>query len=178
MKTITKKISRIFFLATLFCTMTLNAQNIEGKSSKIVVNGTSPMHDWTMTSVSATFSGTANENSINNVKFMVAAKSLKSTKGSMMDNKAYKALNAEKAPHIIFTAASLPIGKSNVNGKLSIAGVTKNVSVTVQVSKTANGYTITASENLKMSDFGMETPGFLGVHTGDAIGINATVVAN
>jgi polyisoprenoid-binding protein YceI len=75
-------------------------------------------------------------------------------------------------------AASLPVGKSNVAGKLSIAGVTKNVSVAVNVAKNGNSYTITASESLKMSDYGMETPGFLGVHTGDVVTVTASVVAN
>ena len=29
-----------------------------------------------------------------------------------------------------------------------------------------------------MSDYGMETPGFLGVHTGDEVTVTANVVAN
>lgn len=169
---------RVLPLLMLFATGLMCAQAINAKSSKVVVSGTSPMHDWTMTSTSASFTGTAAENALTNVKFSVAAKSLKSTKGSMMDNKAYKALLADKNPNIVFTAASLPLGKSNVAGKLTIAGVTKNVSVNVNVAKNGGSYTITASESLKMSDYGMETPGFLGVHTGDAVTINASVVAN
>ena len=41
----------------------------------------------------------------------------------MMDNKAYKALKSDKNPNITFTAATLPLGKSNVTGKLTIAAV-------------------------------------------------------
>lgn len=178
MKTLTQKINRVFILFSILAAGAMSAQAIDAKSSKVVVNGTSPMHDWNMTSTSATFTATANDNTLTNVRFSVAAKSLKSTKGSMMDNKAYKALNAEKAPNIVFAAASLPVGKSNVAGKLTIAGVTKNVSIAVNVVKNGNSYTIAASESLKMSDYGMETPGFLGVHTGDAVTVNATVVAN
>ena len=178
MKTLTQKISRVFVLFSILAAGAMNAQAIDAKSSKVLVKGTSPMHDWEMTSTSASFSGTANDNAIANVKFVVAAKSLKSTKGSMMDNKAHNALNADKAPNITFMAASLPVGKSNVAGKLSIAGVTKNVSVAVNVAKNGNSYTITASESLKMSDYGMETPGFLGVHTGDVVTVTASVVAN
>ena len=74
----------------------VNAQNITGKSTKIAVDGTSPMHDWTMTSSSANFSGTINGNAITNVKFNMPVKNLKSTKGKMMDNKAYDALKAVK----------------------------------------------------------------------------------
>ena len=56
------------------------------------------MHDWTMTSSSANFSGTINGNAITNVKFSMPVKNLKSTKGKMMDNKVYDALKADKAP--------------------------------------------------------------------------------
>ena len=108
----------------------------------------------------------------------MASKNLKSEKGKMMDNKAHKALKADANPNITFTAASLPLGKSNVAGKLSIAGVTRNVTITVNVEKNGNSYKITGSESLKMSEYGMETPGFLGVTTGDAVTVNVNIVAN
>ena len=95
-----------------------------------------------------------------------------------MDNKAYKALKADANPNITFTAASLPLGKSNVAGKLNIAGVTKNINLTVNVEKNGNSYKITGSESLKMSEYGMETPGFLGVTTADAVTVNVNIVAN
>lgn len=141
----------------------VNAQNITGKSTKIAVDGTSPMHDWTMTSSSANFSGTINGNAITNVKFNMPVKNLKSTKGKMMDNKAYDALKADKAPNISFTATSLSVGKGNLAGKLTIAGVTKDVSFPVNVVKNGASYNITGTENLKLSDFGMERPGFMGI---------------
>ena len=96
----------------------------------------------------------------------------------MMDNKAYKALKSDAQPNITFTAASLPVGKTNVNGKLTIAGVTKAVAFPVNVVKNGNSYTITGSESLKMSDYGMETPGFLGVHTGDLVTVTVNIVTN
>lgn len=156
----------------------VSAQNITGKSAKIVVSGTSPIHDWIMTSTTANFSGTVSGNEINNVKFAMVAKSLKSEKGSMMDNKAYKALKADANPNISFTATSINIGKSTVSGKLTIAGVAKVVSFPATVTKTGNSYNISGSSKMKMSDFGMETPGFLGVHTGDAITVTVNIIAN
>lgn len=156
----------------------VSAQNISGKSSKITVEGTSPMHDWTMSASGATFSGTVSGAAINNVKFSVPAKNLKSTKGKMMDNKAYGALKADKNPTISFTASSLKVGKNTVEGKLTIAGVTKNVSFPVTVAKSGSSYTITGTESLTLSAFGMERPGFMGVRTGDGIKVTVTVVAN
>jgi hypothetical protein len=48
----------------------------------------------------------------------------------------------------------------------------------VNVVKNGNSYNITGTETLKMSDYGMETPGFLGVHTGDAVTVTVNIVAN
>lgn len=157
----TLKSVMLLFAVTFFGFV--NAQNITGKSTKIAVDGTSPMHDWTMTSSSANFSGTINGIAITNVKFNMPVKNLKSTKGKMMDNKAYDALKADKAPNISFTATSLSVGKGNLAGKLTIAGVTKDVSFPVNVVKNGASYNITGTENLKLSDFGMERPGFMGI---------------
>lgn len=135
MKKLTQTINRVFILLSLLTVVVFYAQSVTGKSFKVSVNGTSPMHDWTMTSTSAIFTGTVNGNTITNVKFVMASKNLKSEKGKMMDNKAHKALKADANPNITFTAASLPLGKSNVAGKLNIAGVTKNINLTVNVEK-------------------------------------------
>lgn len=177
MKIIKTILSTTVFTLLLVASQVASAQSLSQKSSKISVDGTSPMHDWTMTASSSTFSGTVSGNSITNVKFVMPAKNLKSTKGKMMDNKAYSALNADKAPNITFTATSIPVGKSNVSGKLTIAGTTKTVSIPVTVTKSGSSYTIVASETIKMSDFGMQRPGFMGVKTGDVVTVKVNVVA-
>ena len=156
----------------------LSAQAISGKSVKVAVKGTSPMHDWVMNASSASFTGTAAANAIDNVKFVVPVKNLKSEKGKMMDNKAYDALKSDKNPNITFTAAALPVGKSTLSGKLTVAGVTKNVSFPVTVTKTGASYNISGTESMKMSEFGMAAPGFLGVHTGDAVTVSVNITAN
>lgn len=178
METIYKKINQVLILLLFLTVGLINAQTITAKSSKTTINGTSSIHDWTMTANAATFVGTVSGNAISNVKLVIAAKNLKSEKGSMMNNKAYKALKADEQPNITFTAASLPVGKTNVSGRLTIAGVTKAISLPVNVVKNGNSYNITGTETLKMSDYGMETPGFLGVHTGDAVTVTVNVVAN
>lgn len=154
-----------------------NAQKIAQKSANIKVDGTSPMHDWTMTANNVTFSGTISDNTITNVKFAMVANNLKSTKGKMMDNKAYNALKTDKNPNIYFASNTINIGKSNVSGKLTIAGVSKNVSFPVSVTKKGNSYIIDGKETLKLSDFGMERPGFMGIKTGDEVTITVNIVA-
>ncbi|MDO5638216.1 MAG: YceI family protein [Myroides sp.] len=172
-----KKITSALVLAFGLFIGTVSAQNISGKSASVTVDGTSSLHDWTMSASTATFSGTVNGNAINNVKFAMPTKNLKSKKGKMMDNKAYNALNADKAPNITFTASSINVGKGNATGQLSIAGTTKNVTFPVSVSKSGNAYTISGNTTVKMSDYGMKTPGFMGVKTGDAVTIKVNIVA-
>lgn len=154
-----------------------NAQKISQKSSLITVTGTSPMHDWEMSGSAATFSGTVNGNTIQNANFSMPAKNLKSKKGKTMDNKAYEALKSTKTPNITFSTTSIVIGKSTVSGKLSIAGVTKNVSFPANVIKKGNSYVIDGTETIKLSDFGMERPGFMGIKTGNLITVKVNVVA-
>jgi polyisoprenoid-binding protein YceI len=94
-----------------------------------------------------------------------------------MDNKAYEALKFSQYPTISFTAASINFGKSNVSGKLTIAGVSKNVSFPVSVVKNENTYTIYGTETVKLSDFGMSRPGFMGIKTGDEVTIKVNITA-
>ncbi|MGZ5210794.1 MAG: YceI family protein [Kaistella sp.] len=156
-----------------------NAQAISSKSVKTTVAGTSTMHDWTMTSTSGTFSGTVAGNSINNLQYNLGAKTLKSGKGAM-DSNAYKAMKADKFPNITFTATSVNMGKGTITGKLKVTDVTKTVSFPVTVAKSGNTYTITGTETIKMSDFGVIPPSFMmnTVKTGNDIKITVNVSAN
>ena len=102
---------------------------------------------------------------------------MKAAKGKTMEKKAYDALKSEKAPNVTFTASSINVGKSNVTGKLTIAGTAKNVSFPVSVVKKGDTYVIDGSETIKLSEFGMERPGFMGIKTGDVVTVKVNVVA-
>ncbi len=175
-------ITKLFSLAAVMMISLFSvafAQNITGKSVKITVGGTSTLHAWTMTSSSANFSGTVSGNSITNAKFSTTAKTLKSEKGKMMDNKAYDALKADKNPTISFSATSLAVGKGTTTGRLTIAGVTKNVSFPVTVTKKGEVYEISGVAKLRMSDFGMKPPTFMGaVKTGNDVTVSVNIVAS
>lgn len=79
MKILNQTISRVIILFSIFAMGLLSAQTVTAKSSKVVVNGTSSLHDWNMTATAATFSGTESGNALTNVKFTMGAKTLKST---------------------------------------------------------------------------------------------------
>ena len=154
-----------------------NAQKIAHKTTSITISGTSPMHDWEMTGSTGNFSGTVSGNTITNVNFTVPVKTLKAAKGKTMEKKAFEALKSEKAPNVTFTATSINIGKGNAAGKLTIAGATKNVSFPVSVVKKGNSYVIDGTETIKLSEFGMDRPGFMGIKTGDVVTVKVNVVA-
>jgi polyisoprenoid-binding protein YceI len=95
------------------------------------------------------------------IKIPVA--SIKSTKGKMMDNKTYNAFKHEKYPFIIFTFSSKKVNKSNstidVIGNISMAGVTKAITLTVNYKILPTGeLQITGSKKLAMTSFQMEPP--------------------
>lgn len=177
MKTIKTFLNLTIIGGALLFSQYANAQKITQKATTVLVSGTSPMHDWEMNGSDATFSGTINGNVISNATFSMAAKNLKSKKGRMMDNKAYGALKAEKFPNVTFSASSINIGKSSVSGTLTIAGVSKNISLPVNVIKKGDSYIIDGKQSLKLSDYGMDRPGFMGVRTGDEITVKVTITA-
>lgn len=155
------------------------AQKISSKTVKTTVTGTSTMHDWTMTSNTGSFSATVSGNTLTDINYVMAAKSLKSGKGAM-DTNAYKAMKTDKFPNITFTATSVNIGKGTMTGKLKVTDVTKTVSFPVTVAKTGNTYTITGSESVKLTDYGVTPPSFMmnTVKTGNDVKITVNVSAN
>ena len=138
---------------------------------KITIDGTSNVHEWE--EVAQTASGDAvvlwntdGSFNIQKLNIKVSVKSIKSDKGSIMDDKTYDALKGEKYPYITFKMLSIKsITKSGtgyavkINGELTIAGVTKNVDISgmVYVKEKGKLY-IETSKAIKMSDYGIDPP--------------------
>lgn len=177
MKTAKNLISLGLVLGSFLLPQLSNAQKLAQKTTTITISGTSPMHDWTMKGSTSTFTGTLAGNVINNVSLTVPVKTLTAEKGKTMEKKAYEALKSDKAPNVTFIASSINIGKSNVIGKLTIAGTARNVSFPVSIVKKGEAYIIDGTETIKLSEFGMERPGFLGIKTGDVVTVKVNVVA-
>lgn len=155
------------------------AQKISSNNVKTTVSGTSTLHAWTMKSSTGTFSGTVSGNSIQDIRYSMGAKTLKSEK-SAMDNNAYKSMMADKYPNITFSAASVNIGKGSMTGKLTVTNVSKTITLPVNVIKNGNSYTVSGSTAIKMTDYGITPPSFMmnTVKTGNEITISVNAVAN
>lgn len=150
--------------------------------SVVLIEGTSTLHDWE-SNVEKTEAQLVVNNledvTIETLNVKVDVLSIKSGK-KLMDKLTYKALKAKKYPNITFVFKKGEIIGENeafidikLNGDLTIAGVTKNVSVVTKINKLGNTILLKGSHKLKMTDFGIDPPkALLGtIKTGDEITI-------
>jgi len=169
------------FGATLLLTSTFfsHAANCQvnytsNGAAKIVIEGTSNIHDWEMESAqgkataSVTVSPAGALTALNNLSFVMAVQTLKSGKGAMDDN-TYKAMKEKQFPTLQYTAASGTV-KANggssytvtTTGKLTIAGTTRDVvlvgAATLNPDKSL---TVTGSYKLQMTDYNVTPPSIM-----------------
>lgn len=144
MRTIQKKLETIGILLMIFFLPVFAFSQVKmgSNSTKVVIEGTSNIHDWIMTSTSGSTTGTWTVDAagvptaLTNLSFIVNVTTLKSEKGSTMDNNAYKAMASDKYPAIKFSSASATIQPKGGNaftvtapGKLSISSGTRDVTL-------------------------------------------------
>ena len=154
----------------------LTASHIFGQSNyvlnkdyKLTINGGSNLHDWSENVEKVGASGVVNWNSngsleISTLTLTANVQSIKSSEGATMNGKTYKALKSDSHPIITFTLTSplqVTQGSSSATatGNLSIAGVTRKVTIHAKISSTPNStINIEGSLPLKMTDFGIDPP--------------------
>ena len=183
-KTAFTRISAIAFLMMIgFGSQQVKAQYAVAPGSQITVAGTSNLHDWTMDaskfSCDAKMVVTSGQlKDITSLVFTLPVKNLKS-KESLMDTRAYKALNADTHDKMTFKLTDATVVEAQkvikVTGNLTISGVTKSISI-------QSNYVVNADESvsfkgsraIKMSDFNIKAPSFMmgALKTGDDLTIN------
>ncbi|WP_164974150.1 YceI family protein [Filimonas effusa] len=151
----------------------------------LTVAGTSTMHDWTMKSskgdVSATFVVAANGQitDLSALTFTTPAEALKSEK-SGMDKNAYKSLKTSKAPNLTYTLTSATITGNVIKcqGKLTLAGFTKETDLVATLKANADGtLTVTGTKKISMKDYQIDPPSFMmgTIKTGNDITLTFSV---
>ncbi len=162
----------ILVLAFLMIPAWLGAQTASYKvagSSKMKITGSSNVHEWeeTVNKTSGNASIDASENfTVDQLVFKAEVTSIKSTKGSIMDNKTYEALKSDKHPYITFELdkiikASAVAGGYwlNTQGYLTIAGSKKLVKLDVKAIINSDGsIAFEGTKVFNMSDFGIDPP--------------------
>lgn len=152
--------------------------------SKMVIKGTSSLHDWesdvSEMKADARMSIQSQTPQIQNLTLSVPVQSIKSGK-SAMDKNTYEALKEKENPNIQFRLedASCPNpGKIRAKGTLSIAGKTQPVTLNASYEVLSNGQlSLKGSHQMKMTDFGVDPPTavFGTIKTGDEITIDYTL---
>ncbi len=160
-----------FSLVLLSSIVVWSQANFSLVKSIIKIEGTSNVHDWVSTSKNAKATGSVVvENNaikgVNSLKVTIPVSGIKSTKGSIMDDKTWTALKNKKHPNIYYQLKKVNSITKNgnsytlkTNGNLTIAGVTKNINMSVKgVVLTGNQVKFSGSKKLKMTDFGIDPP--------------------
>jgi len=180
------------FTAILFLSVSAVFAQVKYETSGPIlkIEGTSSLHDWDMTSKEGVcsavfdFAGVKLTNMLS-LAFSVRAETLKSgTKG--LNKNAYKAMNTAKYPTITFISNNANVRSTGANsyilnakGKLTISGVTKEVSipVTCTVNPTDMSIQANGSYKIKMSEYKVTPPSFMfgAMKTGDDLTINFNV---
>ena len=183
------KISIFLFLSNLPLLTEGQPFELSKIGTAIEIKGTSSLHDWTMdlkdfnSGFQIKQEGSSIK-SIDNITFSCKAKDIKS-ESTLMDNKAYNALKAKEFPDIKFiglstTGLTLDGDKftGNLNGKLSVAGETHDITVPFNGTFVNNNtINITASTDIAMSSFNITPPTALlgALKTGDKISVSFTL---
>jgi polyisoprenoid-binding protein YceI len=141
------------------------------KSFKMAVSGTSTLHNWEspVTKVTAKADMGADATALQTIKSLVVdieAKSIKSTKGKVMDTKTWETLKADQHPKISYKLTKIESltktgaeYKIKTTGNLTIAGVTKSVPMEVKGKVLANGdLEFSGSRMIVLADYQMEQP--------------------
>lgn len=163
--------------STLILMLLLAAAGVFGQgaysigSATMVIKGTSNLHDWesSVKEIRGKADLTIEEgklSAINSLSVEAPVKSIKSTKGSIMDNKTYDALKADEHPKITFKLErATPLKQSGdgysvtASGSLTIAGVNKKVDLSVKGKMDAGGNLLfSGSKKIKMTDYGIKPP--------------------
>jgi polyisoprenoid-binding protein YceI len=150
-------------------------------TSKMWVDGTSTVHDWTVDVERVSGTLFQNGSKVDSVRITVPVSSMKSGKGGM-DDKVYEALKSSRFPNISIIGKNIDLssGSAVVQASVTIAGATKTVPVTVKRTVAGSVATYTGSVNLKMTDFRVSPPtAMLGaIKAGDAITLRFDLKTN
>ena len=187
-------------LATI-CAASVLAQNMvrynaQPRGSKVRLEGTSTLHDWTIEGelvagslefpdsvkidpTQKSIAGITDGKLPAKVSVSIPVRSLKSGK-SAMDNVMMQALKGDQNPKIEYQLLTLTLKEPhapgtpfqfNATGTLKVAGVTRTNTMVVTMDRAGeNKLKTTGSTNLKMTEFGMEPPKLIGIlSTGDDV---------
>ncbi len=185
-------IKNLLTVMLLLSVSIVQAQTYSAKSYKLVINGTSTMHDWSSNATNVKIEGDFVINNggiekINNGTVNVATKSIKSTKNSgIMDNRTHETLKADKFPNITYSVTKIGSVQQNgnettivLNGNLNIGGTSKPTDLSVKMKLLPNGdIELKGTRKILMSNYGIKPPSFMlgALKVGDEVSLDFSAV--
>jgi len=149
--------------------------------SKMWIDGTSTVHDWTIDVERVTGTMFVKGQVVDSLRFIVPVNSMKSGK-SGMDDKVFEALKSKSHPTISIFAKNVTFteGYGTASADVTIAGVKRTVPVTVVRTTQGNVTSYTGKVDLKMTDFRVAPPTamFGAIKAGDAITLRFDLKSN
>jgi polyisoprenoid-binding protein YceI len=164
-----KKITILFAIMAIGLGLFAQTEYKLTKSS-VKMAGTSTLHDWTadVTKVSGSGQLTFTNNTLSNIKSLsvtMTTSSIKSNHGETMDKNMMKELKAKDNPTMAYSLAKVNsisqkagVYYLETEGKLTIAGTTKTVNLTVTGTASGGQITFKGTKKLKMTDFNVTPP--------------------
>ena len=151
----------ILFLTGLTATGFSQETYTLSDTSTMTIDGSSSLHDWTVTA--NTLEGTVAQNgeTVTAVDFSVAVADIVSDRAAAMDSKMYDALKKEEHPKVTFTVkdATANMGENQeLKGKLNIAGVENEVSVPAKIAQKDGDLHISGEKMIALKDYNIEPP--------------------
>lgn len=154
--------------------------------SRIWVDGTSTIHDWTCEVGAVTADISAPDGFADLSKAVITVKSdALECKNGTMNKKALEALDAKKHPTITYTASANKVTTSGADisiettGRLEVAGQANTVNAKVTGKTQSDGsIRFTGTLPIKMSDYGIKPPtAMLGtMKTGDDVKVRFDII--
>lgn len=178
--------SKFLFIFLFVFSFAFGQGNYRVSNFSLVVKGTSNLHDWESPAKEIRANGAITLvagvlKSVQSLDVEIPVKMIKSSKGSIMDNKTYDALKANSNPNIVYKLEKVTsLNKKgdaydlSTTGYLTIAGATNKIDLSVQGKVGGDGsITFNGSKKLKMTDYNIKPPtALLGtLTTGDEVEI-------
>lgn len=127
-----------------------------GAESTLTIDGTSTIHDWTVTANKMTGTLTATEGTPKEISFEVNVADIQSERGATMDKKMHDALKKEEHPKVSFALKEVK-GASTLVGTLTIAGIEKEVEIDTELT-VEDAVRIKGEKKITLQDFSMKPP--------------------
>ena len=152
-----KKVLPVFFFI-LFSIVALAQDSYRLSSeSKLTIDGTSTVHDWTVTANTMKGMLRTEGKDPKEINFEVAVEDIISERGATMDKKMHTALQKETHPNVIFSLKEVK-NESILVGKLNIAGKELDVEISGKIDVAENMLKISGEYPLALQDFNIEPP--------------------